>query len=195
MSTKIVGLTGGIGSGKSRILDWFRQQHVPCYEADKAAKALMSTNKEVREKVRTLLGAAAYQGTTLNRAYVGQQVFAHPEKLQQLNAIVHPAVGEDFKHWVRQQATPYVVKEAAILFETGGYKQTDYTLLVVAPEALRLQRVMQRDRVDEEAVRARMTQQWEDEQKIPLADGVIENIDWKKTQVQLASYHQKFLRL
>jgi len=195
MSTKIIGLTGGIGSGKSRILDWFKQQQVPCYEADKAAKALMSNNKEVRAKVIALLGTTAYQGTTLNRVYVGQQVFAHPEKLQQLNAIVHPVVGADFKDWVRQQKTPYVVKEAAILFETGGYKQTDFTLLVVAPKTLRLQRVMRRDQVDEDAVHTRMKQQWTDEQKIPLADGVIENIDWEKTQAQLALYHQKFLRL
>ena len=191
---KIVGLTGGIGSGKTRIVASFNALGVPCYIADEAAKRLMHTRK-VKAKIQALFGSQAYTEEGLNRSYIAEIVFSNPEKLQQLNAIVHPAVGEDFATWLTRQNHPYDIKEVAILFETGGDKAVDQTLLITAPKTMRLERVKTRDKVSEEAVYARMANQWEDEQKRTLADHVLENIHWETTQKKIVELHQHFLSL
>lgn len=195
MKPKVIGLTGGIGSGKSRVLSWFDAQGIPCYEADKRAKLLMNQNPDLQQAIIALFGQKAYRFGVLDRAYIGELVFKDSSLLAQLNALVHPAVAIDFDKWLEKQTSPYVIKEAAILFETGGYKNVDATLLITAPETLRINRVIDRDGVDTKAVKLRMQQQWEDEKKIPLADWVIENIDWEKTLHQLRSLSTKFLLL
>jgi dephospho-CoA kinase len=172
---KIIGLTGGIGSGKTRVVKVFSDLGVPCYIADNAAKELMAKQASLIKQIKDLFGAKAYNTQGLNRAYIGEVVFSDPQKLQALNAIVHPAVAKDFSLWLALQKAPYVIKEVAILFETGGYKAIDQTLLITAPKEVRLQRAMQRDQVAKEVILARMNHQWEDEQRIPLATHIKNN--------------------
>ena len=192
---KIIGLTGGIGSGKSRVVEVFTTLGVPCYIADQAAKKLMINNAMVKQQIKDLFGEKAYNQNGLNRTYIGELVFKDPEKLKALNAIVHPAVAQDFSGWVSQQDCPYVIKEVAILFETGGYKAVDQSLLITAPKEVRLQRAMQRDQITKEEVLARMNNQWEDEQRLPLASHVIKNLTWKDTEKEIKRLHKYFLSL
>ena len=192
---KIIGLTGGIGSGKSRVVGSFTALGVPCYIADLAAKKLMVDNATVKQQIIDLFSEKAYDKNELNRAYIGELVFKDPQKLAALNAIVHPAVAQDFSIWLAQQNYPYVIKEVAILFETGGYKAVDQSLLITAPKEIRLQRAMQRDQSTKEEVLARMNNQWEDEQRLPLATHVIENLVWKDTVKEIKRLHKYFLSL
>jgi dephospho-CoA kinase len=187
---KIIGLTGGIGSGKSRVVALFKTLGVPCYIADVEAKRLMNNQPEVKAAIVDLFGEQAYVDGSLNRNYLGQIVFAKPEKLKALNAIVHPSVAKDFSVWVEQQKAPFVIKEVAILFETGGYKNVDKTVLITAPETIRIERVMLRDGVSAEEVKARMRNQWTDAQREPLADFVIDNSNWEETAEEVKKlYH------
>ncbi|WP_435578002.1 dephospho-CoA kinase [Gilvibacter sp.] len=191
-----VGLTGGIGSGKTTVARFFEALGIPIYFADDRAKALMVEDQELIANIKALLGDQAYtEDGRLNRAYIASQVFNDAELLEALNALVHPAVGKDFKQWAQAQQSPYVIKEAAILFENGSYTRSDANILVTAPESIRLKRVMSRDGASEEAVRARMQHQWPDEQKIPLADYVIENIDLEATRKQVISLHEQLISL
>ena len=192
---KTIGLTGGIGSGKSRVVSVFIALGVPCYIADQAAKKIMINNAMVMEQTIDLFGEKTYDQNGLNRAYIGELVFKDPQKLAALNAIVHPVVAQDFSRWVSQQDYPYVIKEVAILFETGGYKAVDQSLLITAPKEVRLQRAMKRDQSTKEEVLARMNNQWEDEQRLPLATHVIENLAWKDTEKEIKRLHKYFLSL
>lgn len=192
---KIIGLTGGIGSGKSRVVGVFNALGVPCYIADQAAKRLMVDNATVKQQIIDLLGKKAYDQKELNRSYIGEVVFKDPQKLADLNAIVHPGVAKDFSIWLDQQDYPYVIKEVAILFETGGYKAVDQSLLITAPKEIRLKRAMNRDQSTQEEVLARMNNQWDDEQRLPLASHVIENIVWEDTEAEIKRLHQYFLSL
>lgn len=195
MMPKVIGLTGGIGSGKSRVAEVFLSLGVPCYIADKAAKRLMVEDSKLKQAIIELFGEAAYSNHTLNRKHIGEIVFHDTSKLAALNAIVHPAVGKDFEQWLSLQNASYVIKEVAILFETGGHNFVDKSVLVTAPKALRIARVMERDNCSEAEVLARMANQWEDEKRIPLADYVLENIEWSTTQKTIQSLHQTFLTL
>ena len=187
---KIIGLTGGIGSGKSRVVALFNTLGVPCYIADVEAKRLMNNQPEVKAAIVDLFGEQAYVDGSLNRNYLSQIVFAKPEKLKALNAIVHPAVAKDFSVWVEQQKAPFVIKEVAILFETGGYKNVDKTVLITAPETIKIERVMLRDSVTADEVKARMRNHWTDAQREPLADFVIENSNWEETAEEVKKlYH------
>ena len=192
---KIIGLTGGIGSGKTRVVKVFSDLGVPCYIADNAAKELMAKQASLIKQIKDLFGAKAYNTQGLNRAYIGAIVFSDLQKLQALNAIVHPAVAKDFSLWLALQKAPYVIKEVAILFETGGYKAVDQTLLITAPKEVRLQRAMQRDQVAKEVILSRMNHQWEDEQRIPLADHIINNDIWEETLKEIKRLHTYFLSL
>jgi len=193
--TKIIGLTGGIGSGKSRIAKAFSSLGVPCYIADMEAKKIMVENVDVKKKIIALFGEMAYNNKKLNRGYIGNIVFKNSDMLTALNGIVHPAVAEHFAHWLSLQIFPYVIKEVAILFETGGHTQVNKTLLITAPKQLRIQRVMQRDGCTKEGVITRMANQWEDEQRIPLADYVLNNVDWNISLQQIELLHSQFLSL
>jgi len=173
----VVGLTGGIGSGKSTIAKEFATLGIAVFNSDEQAKALIANNAQVKERIITAFGEEAYQNGEYNRAYIAQIVFNNPEKLAILNGIVHPALAKYFKQWTKKQTSPYVLKEAAILFESGSYKDCNYIITVTAPEQLRIARVMARDHCTEAQVRARIAQQWSDAQRIALSNAVIENID------------------
>jgi dephospho-CoA kinase len=172
-----VGITGGIGSGKSLISEIFALLGAPVYDSDKRAKEIMHDNEEVRRGVIDEFGAESYNDDgSLNRQHIASQVFSDDVMLGKLNAIVHPAVGTDFEYWCDRHAdSPYIIKEAALVFEAGINTSLDKVILVFAPEGVRISRVMQRDQIDEESVRNRIANQWSDEKKAPLSDFVIVN--------------------
>lgn len=176
---KLIGLTGGIGSGKSTVAAIFSTLGIPVYVADTAGKALMQHDPEVKAQLIALLGKEAYMDDgNLNSKWIASQVFPNPALLDQLNAIVHPAVARDVAHWImlpENSQAPYLLKESALLFEEDLTASLDAIILIVASEAERIRRVMERDQVTEAQVVSRIKNQWPDEQKIPLADYVIYN--------------------
>ncbi len=175
MSIK-VGITGGIGTGKSFVSKIFKTLGVPFYDADLEAKLIMNKSAKVREALIRAFGSDTYfEDGSLNRRYLSDKVFNDSEKLALLNSIVHPAVIQDSIDWSNSQHAPYILKEAALLYESGSYKNLDYTILVTAPEELRIQRVMQRDNVDREEVLRRMARQMPEEEKLQYADFLIHN--------------------
>ena len=180
-----VGLTGGIGSGKTTVAGYFRGLGVPVYNSDQRARELMEADDSLRLAISRLLGAEAYGDAGLNSGYIASRVFKDKALLEQLNQLVHPVVRKDFLVWVGQQNTPYVLQEAAILFENGAYKGFDRMILVTAPREIRIRRVMERDSVPRESVVARMKNQWETSRKVPLANYVIENTDLEETRLQV----------
>ena len=187
----VVGLTGGIGSGKSTIAKAFAALGIAVFNSDEQAKALIATDTQVKERIIAAFGEEAYHNGEYNRAYIAQIVFNNSEKLAILNGIVHPALAEYFKQWAKEQTSPYVLKEAAILFESGSYKDCEYILTVTAPEEVRIARVMARDHCTEAQVRARMAQQWSDAQRIALSNAVIENIDLEKAKKEVKRINNK----
>ena len=191
----LVGLTGGIGSGKSTVAQMFRELGVPVYDSDFEAKKMMAISKKLRKAIKELLGDEAYQGESLNRKFIAEKVFKAPELLKKLNSIVHPAVKEHFLQWVSEQSTPYVVQETALIFENGSQNQYDYVVLVTAPLDVRLKRVMDRDKVAEQAVLDRMKNQLDDNQKIDLSHFCIENLDMETTKEKVKQLHLKLLAL
>ncbi|MDP2334956.1 MAG: dephospho-CoA kinase [Bacteroidota bacterium] len=173
-----VGITGGIGSGKSTVCRIFKVLGIPVFEADSVAKQLMNTDQQIREQLIGLFGSSVYLSDhTLNRKYLAEIVFKNPSLLAKLNAMVHPAVGKAFDDWYLIQQAPYALHEAAILFESGFYKKMDKTIAVIANENERIDRVMQRDKINEELVRQRIKNQLNDTERIKLADYVISNND------------------
>ena len=173
-----VGITGGIGSGKSTACKVFRTMGIPVFDADSVAKQLMDTDLVIREQLIQLFGSSVYQSNqTIDRKYLAGIVFNDPSSLEQLNAIIHPAVRNAFEDWFQAQQSPYIIHEAAILFESGFYKMMDKTIAVVTDEAERIERVMKRNAMTEEQIRLRIRNQWTDEQRIKLADFVIGNND------------------
>ena len=151
-----IGITGGIGSGKSTISKIFEILGVPVFYADDEAKRLMEHDQVLIELIKTEFGDQAFIGNNLNKKHIAQLVFNNREKLEKLNALVHPAVYRAFEFWVAQQKSPYVLKEAALLFESGSYIQNDYNILVSSPLVLRIARVIKRDEATEEEVLARI---------------------------------------
>jgi dephospho-CoA kinase len=172
-----VGVTGGIGSGKSTVCAIFKCLEVPVFNADETGRRLLSEDSDVIGQVQHIFGKEVLVGGKPDRQKIAEIVFTDPEKLAQLNVVIHPAVRKSFNDWADKQTSLYVIDEAAILFETGIYKQLDFTVLVTAPEQLRIQRVMQRDGMDEASVRSRMKNQWSDEDKRKTASFVIINDD------------------
>lgn len=172
---KIVGLTGGIGSGKTTIAKWFQEKSIPVYNSDNEAKRLMNESAEIKRKLVELFGEDAYVNNELNRKFISSKVFENKDLLEQLNQIVHPEVFKDFKIWIQNQTAPFVVKEAAILFESGSYHNCDYIVSVVADEEIRIQRVMERDGISSEQVLSRIKNQWTDELRIVNSDFIIRN--------------------
>lgn len=173
-----IGITGGIGSGKSTVCRVFIALGIPVFEADLIAKELMNTNQEIHEKLVNLFGASVYQSDhTVDRKYLAGIVFNNPSLLAQLNEIVHPVVRETFFNWCEKQHSTYIIHEAAILFESGFYKMMDKTIAVVTSENERIQRVIKRDGLTLELVKVRIKNQWTDDERIKLADFVIGNND------------------
>lgn len=173
--TKIIGLTGGIGSGKTTIANYFSTLGIPVYIADDEAKKLMESS-EVKDSIKEKFGESIFDNTILNRAKLAEIVFADSGKLDQLNAIVHPAVRNHLKKWLlNHEASPFVIYEAAILFESGNYKNCDYIITVTAPLESRIQRVIDRDKTNREQVLKRINAQWNDEQRISKSNFIIDN--------------------
>ena len=151
---KIVGLTGGIGAGKSWVAKIFKSLGVPVYDSDTRAKELYSESEELRALMISHFGPEVYQGNLINRKYLSQIVFNNAAELKMLNSLVHPLLQNDFDDWTQKQKSSYVLREAAILVESGGYEFCDEVIHVTAPMDVRITRVMQRDNVVEEVVKA-----------------------------------------
>ena len=191
-----VGITGGIGSGKSFVATLFKTLGVPFYDADKEAKDIMTKSVAVRSGLVTAFGSEVYfEDGSLNRKWLSTQVFNNPEKLTLLNSIVHPVVIQDAIAWSNGQTSCYNLKEAALLFESGSYKSLDYTILVVAPKELRIQRVMKRDNVTAQEVISRMDKQMAEEEKVKLADFILINDGIQPLIPQIYKLHEQFLSL
>lgn len=188
----IVGLTGGIGSGKTTIAKMFNELGVSIYIADIEAKKLMHTSQEIKEELIAAFGEETYIDGELNRSYLSNIVFNQPEELKNINEIVHPRVGQHFKDWYAARSEEkYIIKEVAILFENDSYKHCDKIITVVAPLETRFERLLQRDQTTREAIQSRMNNQWSDAKKIALSDYVIHNEDLEKAKNQVAKIHQE----
>ncbi|WP_347065680.1 dephospho-CoA kinase [Flavobacterium sp. WV_118_3] len=175
--TKIVGLTGGIGSGKSTIVAYIRSKGIPVYIADDQAKKIMD-DPEIIKKVRGIFDENVIENEKLNRKKIAELVFSSPNLLKKLNEIIHPAVRENFDNWLKNnEKSSFIVKEAAILFESGSYKDCDKIILITAPQDIRIERVMNRDKVSREQVLDRMKNQWDDAKKAEFSDYIIDNTD------------------
>jgi len=177
--TKVIGLTGGIGSGKTTIANYFNKMGIPVYIADDGAKRVMQS-QEILDDVKSTFGTNIFEGEVLDRAKLAEIVFNDKEQLAKLNAIVHPAVKRDFELWMqRYKNYDYVIYEAAILFESGRYKECDVIITVAAPEEVRIERVIERDKTTKQQVLSRMKMQWNDENRISKSDFVINNVNLK----------------
>jgi len=173
-----VGITGGIGSGKSTACKVFKTLGIPVFEADNIARQLINSNTEIRNQLIQVFGKAVYlQDQTINRKYLSGIVFNDSSLLARLNGIVHPVVRNEFEEWCHKQDSAYILHEAAILFESGFYKIMDKSITVVTKEEERIQRVMKRDGITIELVKQRIKNQWTDEQRMGLADYIINNND------------------
>lgn len=193
--TKIIGLTGGIGSGKTTVAQMFMELGVPVYIADARAKEVMDL-PEIRARLKERFGTSVFEQGTLNRKKLAQIVFSDKEKLQALNEIVHPAVATDFTSWVKQrEGHGFVIREAAILFESGSYRDCDKIITVTAPSETKIARVMQRDNATRQQVMNRMENQWTDEQKVAKSDYVIDNADLKATKQQVQKIFKTLKKL
>ncbi|HLV61896.1 dephospho-CoA kinase [Galbibacter sp.] len=190
----IIGLTGGIGSGKSTIASFFKELGVPVYIADDRAKQLMEDDESIKKRIIEEFGEKAYDESKPNRYYIAQIVFNNPSKLAVLNGIIHPAVRADFDSWYKRQDAPYVIKEVAILFESGGDQLCDAIISVTAPEEIRIDRVVNRDQTTREAVKDRIKNQWTDQQRIEKSTYVIENIDLDSTKEKVYKIHDHILK-
>ena len=187
-----VGLTGGIGSGKTTIANIFKQLGVPIYFSDNRAKYLMLNNQFLRESLISLFGDKVVVNGLLNRPYIASKVFSKPKELIKLNALVHPFIQKDFDDWSASQCSVYVIKEAAILFETGANKLLDKVVLVESPKDLKVSRVMLRDGMKNEEVLMRMSKQWSDNQKRTNADYIIYNDEKTPLINQILKLHSIF---
>jgi dephospho-CoA kinase len=190
----IVGLTGGIGSGKTTVAKQFSSLGIPVYIADEEAKSLMNRSKIIKRKLIKLFGDEAYSHGELNRPFIANLIFNDTSFLQQMNAIVHPRVARHFEKWVLKQQGPYVIKEVAILFENGGDKLCDFVITVTAPKKVRIQRLLKRDKTSVEKIEAIMKNQWTDEEKIQHSHFVIENTELENTKKQVLQIHNKILK-
>jgi len=185
-----VGVTGGIGSGKSVVCEVFLALDIPVYKADDAARFLMEHDAAVIAGVRKIFGDAAYTGEKLNRAGISAIVYSDPAKLMQLNDLVHPATIAYGKRWLEEQSGPYVIKEAAIFFESGSNKDMDVMIGVYAPEDVRIRRTMHRSGISEEKVRSIIAQQMNEDAKMKLCDYVITNDDVTAILPQILIIHE-----
>lgn len=190
-----LGITGGIGSGKSLVCSVLEKLGVPVYYADQEARRLMNTDQALQKSIKVLLGEQAFRDGELNRKMVGEKVFRNPDLLKKLNHLVHPAVGNDFQTWSRRwNKQAYVVEEAAILFESGADRRMDMSVLVYAPSELRIKRVMARDGATRAEVEQRMKQQMDEDEKKRLADRIILNDEMSLLLPQIVELHEDIIR-
>ena len=191
-----IGITGGIGSGKTTVCKVFQLQQIPVFYADSQAKIIMQTDQQLVNSIKAAFGSDVYsEDGILNRSRLAAIVFSDEEKLKKLNSLVHPAVFRAFDKWVEQQNAPYVMKEAALLFESNSYKDCDYIILVKAPQHLKIARIIERDAVPESDVLKRMNKQLSDEEKELRSDFIIYNDEQQMLVPQVLALHEKFLNL
>ena len=191
---KIIGLTGGIGSGKTTVGRMFQELGVPVYDSDKEAKLLMQNSQEIRDGLVALFGNNAIVGDQVNREFISNRVFTDKDLLQQLNGLVHPAIRSHFLSWQRKQTFPYVIQEAAVIFENSSYPNYDKIILVTAPKEVRLKRVQARDGSTRKKVLDRMKNQWPDSQKRKLSNFIIHNTNLEKTRIKVGQIHRTILK-
>ena len=183
--TKIIGLTGGIGSGKTTVANHFIEAGIPVYIADDGARKIMQSPEILRE-IEKIFGSSIFENGVLNRQKLAEIVFNNPDKLKQLNGIIHPAVKKHFGNWIlNHKNSPFVIYEAAILYEGGSYKDCDKIITVTAPLETRIERVIQRDKTSRENVLKRIKMQWTDDQRLGKSDFVIENINPEITKSEV----------
>ncbi|MDT0557547.1 dephospho-CoA kinase [Ichthyenterobacterium sp. W332] len=190
---KIVGLTGGIGSGKTTVAEMFLALEIPIYIADVEAKALMNRSKVIRRKLIQLFGRKAYSKQGLNKAFIASKIFEDKSLLEAMNAIVHPKVGQHFKRWLKKQNAPYVIKEVAIIYEIGAEKEYDVIILVTADKTERITRILSREGMTKSKALAIIKNQLPDEDKMQKADFVINNEDLVETNRQVLKIHRELL--
>ncbi len=191
-----IGLTGGIGSGKTTIANIFSTLGIAIYDADSAAKSLMNTNLQIRQQLTELFGTDTYKDGQLDRAYLSSKVFNNTPLLARLNAITHPATIKDSIDWFARQQGPYAIKEAALIFESGSEKYLDYTIGVWAEKELRIKRVLQRDGgMDRAAIEARMEKQMDESEKMKRCHFVIDNNGKTSVIMQVYEIHQTLINL
>ncbi len=191
-----VGVTGGIGSGKSTACLIFEKLGVPIYNSDNRAKELMTESDSLVLAIKEAFGEKVYSGKELNRPVLASIVFADKKKLELLNSLVHPAVGEDYVNWLRQyKEEKYTIKEAALLFEAGIYKTLDKVILVTCPVEERVNRVMKRDKADRDSVLQRINNQWPEEEKLKLTDFVLNNDGETLLIPQVLKIHKELISL
>ncbi|WP_179345290.1 dephospho-CoA kinase [Winogradskyella ursingii] len=190
---KIVGITGGIGSGKTTISNYFESLGIPVYIADVEAKALMNRSKLIRKKLTSLFGKAAYVEGELNRAFLASKIFSDKELLLKMNAIVHPKVASHFKRWLKKQNAPYILKEVAIIFENNLENQYNFIITVVADENLRIERLLKRDNTSREKIKAIIKNQLSDAEKIKRSDFVITNNNLDSAKIQALKIHNQII--
>ncbi|MCP4802561.1 MAG: dephospho-CoA kinase [Flavobacteriaceae bacterium] len=190
----IVGLTGGIGSGKTTVANFFKELGVPIYIADDEAQKLMLESSLLKSELISLFGPKVYENGQLNKLLISESIFKDKTTLKAINNIVHPVVAIHFNKWLGLQESPYVIKEAAIFFENGSYKSLDAIITVVAPEECKIRRIMQRDIKSKKQIKAIMNNQWSDKKKIKMSDFVIENTNLKQTKLLVKEIHEKLLK-
>lgn len=190
----IVGLTGGIGSGKTTVANFFKELGVPIYIADDEAQKLMLESPLLKSELISLFGPKVYENGQLNKLLISESIFKDKTTLKAINNIVHPVVAIHFNKWLGLQESPYVIKEAAIFFENGSYKSLDAIITVVAPEECKIRRIMQRDIKSKKQIKAIMNNQWSDKKKIKMSDFVIENTNLKQTKLLVKEIHEKLLK-
>jgi dephospho-CoA kinase len=191
-----IGITGGIGSGKSTIAHIFAILGTPIYDADSRAKYLMAHNEALKKSIQETFGKEAYlEDGSVNRGYLASQVFNDEQKVKQINALVHPKVAEDYVAWVQEHiGKPYVIREAALMIESGSHKFLDKLITVFAPEEIRIKRVKARDPQRSEAeIKAIINKQLPEEEKLRLADYIIYNDDTKAVIPQVLALHKLFI--
>lgn len=189
-----IGLTGGIGSGKSTVAKVFETLGIPVYYADEASKRLMNEDEQLKKQVIAHFGEETYINNQLNRAYLASVVFADRQKLELLNSFVHPATIRDAEEWMNKQTTSYTIKEAALIFESGSGTGLDYIVGVYAPQVLRIKRTMERDQVTRDEVLKRMQNQVDEEMKMKLCDFIIYNDEQQLVIPQVLKLHEQFLK-
>ena len=188
-----IGLTGGIGSGKTTVAKIFELLGIPVYYADDRTKQLMNTNAELKKVLQEHFGPNTYNDQGLDRKYLASIVFNNKEKLDLLNSLTHPVTMRDAAEWMQAQTSPYIIKEAALLFESGSAEQLDRIIGVYAPQPIRVQRVMQRDKVAAEEVMKRISRQIDEDMKMRLCDYVITNNEQQLVIPQVLALHEKFM--
>ena len=192
-----VGITGGIGSGKTTVCRVFELLGIPVFYADNVAKTIMQTDSQLKNEILNAFGQESYLvDGQLNRPYISSIVFKDQSQLNKLNALVHPAVFRAFDRWIAEQKdVPYILKEAALLYESESYKMCDLSILVISPESTRISRIKARDHISEEEIMLRMKRQFSDEQKMKLANHILINDENRLLIPQILDLHQQFLKI